>query len=478
MNRSVSNTEWWGEAAPGGAVGPGLCRSYRWLRPWGALTLVLGLGCSPGGSSDATGQTEGGASESGQMTDTETGESGATFSPGEIDTILTWLGPLPAAPPPDPTNAYADDPGAAVLGQILFFETGFSGNGMVSCATCHVPQTGFADGEGGTSVGIDRTGRSTMSVLNSGYGSASEAETNWQYWDGRCDSPWCQALVAAENDIDMGGARSDVAVLIFDQHRAQYEAVFGSMPELRDAAGDSVVSAGSRPGDPEWEALSPDVRDGVTQVFVNFGKAVAAYERRLISRGSRFDQLWEELAGGAEDSDALTEQEKQGLRVFIGSGRCLGCHGGPNFTDGQFHNIAVPQEGDDIATSDPGRAEGLAEVIEQEFNCAGPWSDHPDKGTCAVSTLEMAMGELGAFKTPSLRGIASTAPYMHTGNFASLDSVVRHYDIGGAPSGTFDGTRDELMRPVGLTAAERRALVAFMEALEGEPIDSTLMSAP
>lgn len=448
----------------------------RWS-PSGALMLALVVGCSASGAGDVSTDTEATTSGSGSEGETETGDRSA-FTPGEIDTILTWLGPLPPAPPPDPTNAYADDPGAAAFGQAMFFETGFSGNGMVSCATCHVPQMGFADGQEGTSVGIERTGRSTMSVFNSGYGAASESQTNWQYWDGRCDSPWCQALTAAENEIDMGGARSDVALLIFDQYRAQYEAVFGQMRELRDAEGAPVVPAGSRPGDPQWDALAPELRDDVTRIFVNFGKAVAAYERRLVSRDSRFDQLWEELAGGAEDSDALTAQEKEGLRVFIGNGRCLGCHGGPNFTDGQFHNIAVPQQGTDIAPSDPGRAQGLATVLEQEFNCAGPWSDHPDKGTCAVSTLGAATGELGAFKTPSLRGVASTAPYMHTGNFATLDSVMIHYDVGGAAAGTFDGTRDELMRPVGLSAAERSALVAFMEALEGEPLDPALMSAP
>ncbi len=439
------------------------------------LALALGFGCSAGGTDETTTDTEAVATGTDDAGETDPDAPDAAFTPEEIDVILTWLGPLPDAPPPDPTNAHADDPDAAGLGQALFFDPDFSRDGTVSCATCHVPDTGFSDTRDNTSIGIARTGRSTMTLLNAGFGAASELQTNWQMWDGRCDSQWCQALLATESDVDMAGARADVALLVFDRYRAEYEAIFGPMPALRDAAGDPIAPAGARPGQPDWDALPSETRDAITRVFVNFGKAIAAYERQLVSRGSRFDQLWEDFAAGAEDSDALTAQEKQGLRVFIGSGRCLGCHGGPNFTDGQFHNIAIPQSGDNIAPQDPGRAEGLAAALEEEFNCAGPWSDHPGKDACEVSTLASAVGELGAFKTPSLRGVASTPPYMHTGDFPTLEGVITHYDVGGAPVGTFDGNRDELMRPVGLSAAERRALVAFMEALEGEPLDPALM---
>ena len=117
---------------------------------------------------------------------------------------------------------------------------------------------------------------------------------------------------------------------------------------------------------------------------------------------------------------------------------------------------------------------GVPKLLNDGFNCAGPWSDHPDPAQCAVDRLSEGEGEEGAFKTPSLRSINLSPPYMHTGMFPSLESVVQHYDLGGAPNGTFDGARDELIRPLALDAKERRALVAFILTLEGEPLDASL----
>src|SRR5690606_13062186 len=112
--------------------------------------------------------------------------------------------------------------------------------------------------------------------------------------------------------------------------------------------------------------------------------------------------------------------------------------------------------------------EGLQRLFDDAFNCAGPFSDHPDKSQCALMALSPDGGQLGAFKTPSLRGVTATAPYMHTGGLATLQEVVDHYDIGGGPPGTFAGVRDELMRPLSLTPIDREALVAFLQTLDGD----------
>lgn len=436
---------------------------------------------SPSAASEGPAESsegEVGSSEADDASDSTTTASDQFFSDEELATILTWLGPLPPSPIADPTNVVADDPEAALLGQKLFFDPRYSGNGEVSCATCHDPAHGFADDRANTSEGISYTGRSSMSLLNAAYGAAAEETMTWQFWDGRKDTQWSQALAPPESETEMGSARTTVALLVYDSYRAEYEAVFGAMPELRDGSGTALVPAGAMPGTAEWDALTATQQDDVNLIYANFGKAIGAYERLLASRNSRFDAFWEDLAGGATDSDLLSEQEKEGLRVFIGAGRCLGCHGGPNFTDGQFHNIAVPQIGDNVPTTDTGRAYGIETVLADEFNCAGPWSDHPDKSTCAVMALEASQGEIGAFKTPSLRSTGSTAPYMHTGDFESLADVVQHYDIGGAPNGTFDGIRDELIRPLSLTASQRADLVAFLMTLEGEPLDPALLEPP
>lgn len=397
------------------------------------------------------------------------------FTESERATILTWLGPMPDAPPPDPSNAYADDPAAAVFGQKLFYDTGYSGDGNISCATCHAPDTGFDDGRANTSLGLAFTGRSAMTVFNGAFGAAAGGTPVWQFWDGRCDSQWSQALQPPESPAEMGSSRTTVALRLHDTYRDEYEAIFGAMPDLRDGDGQPLIPEMAVPADAAWQALPESVQDDVNRIYANFGKAIAAYERKLVSRDSRFDMFWRELSEGAPDSDILTLIEKEGLRAFIGTGRCLGCHGGPNFTDGQFHNIAVPQEGPNVATSDDGRATGLQRLFNDEFNCIGTYSDHPDKSQCAIASLDPGGGEMGAFKTPSLRHVTATAPYMHTGGFATLDDVMQHYDIGGGPTGTFAGTRDELMRPLALTPIERQGLVAFMQTLDGTPLDPVLM---
>ncbi len=439
----------------------------------GSTALLGPVGCD--GETPAADPVQGTSTGS---TDSEMEAEVPFFTPQERDTILAWLGPLPTTAPPSPSNAYADDPLAADLGRALFFDPRVSSSEQISCATCHDADSGFSDTRANTSEGIGFTGRSSMSILNGAYGAASEQAQVWQFWDGRSDSQWAQALAPVEDPTEMGSSRSHLALLVFDSYRAPYEEIFGLMPTLRANDGTPLIPSGVMPGDGIWETLPQDDRMAVNEVYVRFGKVIEAYERLLVSRNARFDTFWLELADGADDSDALTEIEKQGLRVFIEEGRCLGCHSGPNFTDGQFHNVAVPQVGENILANDVGRAGGIESLLASEFNCAGPWSDHPDKSQCAVSQLDGAQGEMGAFKTPSLRSVTLTPPYMHTGQMTTLDEVAAHYDLGGAPAGSFDGTRDELMRPLGLDLPKRRALVAFLGALEGEPLDSSLASAP
>jgi len=449
-----------------------------------SLLLVFGLravtGCdseNDDAASDETSGAHGLDTTSAAQVETSDTSDAPFFTEDERQAILTWLAPLPADPPADLSNSFADDPRAARLGQALFFDTGYSEGGAVSCATCHAPTTGFDDARANTSLGLAYTPRSAMPIINGAFGAASEDAGIFQFWDGRCDSQWSQALQPPESAAEMGSSRTTVALHLFDNYRAAYEEIFGSMPDLRDASGNPAIPAKAVPGEPAWDTLPEATQDDVNRIYANFGKAIAAYERRLQSRNSRFDQFWSDLNAGSADSDAITDQEKAGLRVFM-TARCVGCHGGPNFTDGQFHNIAVAQTGTNIPVNDAGRATGLQRLVDDLFNCAGPYSDHPDKSLCAVSQIDTQVGEMGAFKTPSLRGVTFSAPYMHTGTFPTLAEVVAHYDIGGALEGTFDGVRDELMRPLGLTGDERNALVAFMSTLDGEPLDPALLGPP
>jgi len=158
-------------------------------------------------------------------------------------------------------------------------------------------------------------------------------------------------------------------------------------------------------------------------------EAIAAYERTIISRDSAFDKF---VMGNKE---AMDESAQRGLALFKGKARCILCHNGPNFTDNQFHNLGVPQ--------------------------VGPLEE--DLGRYAVTLREK---DKGAFKTPTLRSIIETAPYMHDGVFETLEEVVDFLDKGGNDNPQLS----PLMKPLGLTSEEKTDLIAFLHALTGEPI--------
>lgn len=445
---------------------------HQWHTACGvAAALALAAGCGEVKGYTIPGDDGGSAGAGGESGNQAPGQ----FTEIEREVILADLGVLDELPD-DPTNRYANGAKTAALGQRFFFEQRFSKNGEIGCVTCHNPERSFADGRS-LSLGLGLAQRNTPTVVNAAFASGEPGATPWQLWDGRRDSQWAQALGPPEDPREMGASRSKVALLIYDEYRAAYEEVFGQMPALRDDEGNPAVSADALPGSEEWDALDAAVRDDITRVYVNFGKAIAAYERLLVSRRSRFDAFYEELAAGAEDSDALTQPEKDGLKVFVGKGRCSSCHRGPNFSDWKFHNIGVAQTGKDVPEEDSGRELGIQSVTDDEFNCAGRWSDSQEKDDCAVSQLMVREADRGAFKTPGLRNVAETGPYFHTGELETLADVIDFYDAGGAASG-FVGTTDENIRQLGLTSAERADLEAFLRALTGEPIAKELLEAP
>ena len=418
-------------------------------------------------------------------------DEGTEFTSTDLEIIRRELGSLPETPPEDPTNVYADDRDAAVLGQQFFFERRYSANGEVSCATCHDPAAGFQDRRANTSEGLSFTGRHAPSLYNAGFGTGRAGATVWQFWDGRKDSLWSQALGPPESGVEMGGTRARVALLIYDKYRASYTSIFGQMPELRDARGEPLVPSTALPLMPDatpnadteaWDALPDELKDGITRVYVNFGKAIAAYERLLVSRDARFDAFYAEIAAGAKRSKLLDAEEALGLKVFIGEGKCVSCHIGPNFSDWKFHNIGVDQEGDNVPPEDDGRAAGLVKVTMDPFNCASDYSDRPNKEGCAVSSLELddktTEKAEGAFKTPSLRGVSETGPYFHTGEEATLEDVVEHYDKGGDRDGHFAGKIDPNVGRLDLGEDAKAALVSFLKTLDGAPLPQSLLVAP
>ena len=292
------------------------------------------------------------------------------------------------------------------------------------------------------------------------------AHSAWLFWDGRKDSQWAQALAPLETAAEHGGSRGMYAHVVAEHYRAEYEAIFGELPDLDDEA--RFPATAGPVDDPaahaSWDAMSGVDRDAVTTVFVNIGKAIAAFERGLVPGPSRFDRFAEGvLAEDASDTTALAADEIAGLRLFIGPAGCTNCHNGPLFTNQGFHNTGVPPAAG--REPDRGRADGIGRVQADEFNCLSRWSDADPDDCIALRFLrDDTEAFVGAFKPPSLRNVARTGPYMHAGQLETLADVLRHYDE--APRAAIGHSE---LEPLALTDAQLAQLEAFLRTLDELP---------
>jgi cytochrome c peroxidase len=378
------------------------------------------------------------------------------------------------APPADPTNAVAEDPAAAHLGQYLFFDTRLSGSGEFSCATCHQSEHGFADPER-FSEAAGTPGRHTPTALNTAY-------NNWFFWDGRCDTHWCQALGPIEAEDEQNTNRLAVVHLIADDaDLAQaYEAIFGSLSDLSDSARfpANAKPVGDAPEDPldiSWQAMTEEDQDTVNQIFTNLGKAIAAYERKLIRADAPFDRFAEAYLAGDTENTEISDEAKYGFKHYLGDGLCFACHSGPNFSNNEFHNIALPSV-DGIDNENTGRTKGIELLLANPFNGMGTYSDDAPGSEIKLEHLADTPEQNGQFKTASLRNLISTPPYMHGGHFADLTEVVNHYnDMDDRPP---IGHREELLFPLDWSDQDVLQMVSFLESLEGAALAPALLEQP
>jgi cytochrome c peroxidase len=334
---------------------------------------------------------------------------------------------LPASLPPSPTNAHADDYAAALMGFNIFFDARFSSTHTVRCATCHAPETHFDDLKP-VAMGIDAGVRNSPTTL--------DVARNKRpfFWDGRADVLWAPPILAMENPLEMGLTRLELAHTVAAYYADSYAAVFGALPDV------SMLPAVGKPGDPSFDGMSAADQDVVNRLASNVGKSIEAYLRKLATGLSPFDRF---LAG---DATAMTPDQQLGMIVFVQAG-CPSCHSGPLLTDGAFHNLGVPAAKG--TAPDPGRFAGIALERAQILSPGSKYSDDPTPLDIADATPV----DLGAFRTPSLRNVALTAPYMHNGTFATLGDAV-----------------DFVLKltPQTLTPGDRAALLDFLTALNGD----------
>ena len=337
--------------------------------------------------------------------------------------------PLGLPPVPIPADN-PQTPEKIALGEKLFNDTRFSSTGTVNCATCHVPGKAFTDSPLKTSEGIHKlTGtRNAPTVVNAAY-------MKTQFWDGRSASLEDQSQHPFVNPVEMG----------LTDHQ----------PILDIVRSDPAYTAA-------FKSVFGKEGDGITMAEVT--KAIAAFERTQISAGSPFDQWY--FGGNAE---AITPAQKRGFELFVGAGRCVSCHTIEQtqalFTDSRFHNVGVGinaiQNDITALAGEFLRAKATASEVDKKVLT--------DKRTSELGRFAISRGfdDLGSFKTPTLRNIAVTAPYMHDGSLKTLKDVVTHYKNGGVTKET-DPVNDFLsggIRPLVLTDEEVADLVAFMEAL-------------
>ena len=225
-----------------------------------------------------------------------------------------------------------------------------------------------------------------------------------------------------------------------------------------------------------FDCMDPIDQDAVTRVLVNWAKALDSYEARLVSGETPFDRFATEGAS----SSAITPAAKLGARLFVGKAACIDCHSTALFSDRDFHNVGVPQVGPLVPTVDDcqandltcdcvtpksclpwGALDGLGKLGQNKFLRSSKWSDDPTGQTSLSPTDVLKLK--GAWRTPNLRNVSLTAPYMHDGLYSTLAEVVAHYNAGGAVGAV--GVNAAQIKPLFLTDEEQADLVAFLETL-------------
>ena len=369
--------------------------------------------------------------------------------------------------PSDPSNKVADNPKAAELGHNLFFDTRLSSSNTVSCATCHQPQKSYTDGLP-LAIGTAMGPRHTPSLLGISY-------SPWFYWDGRKDSQWAQALAPLEASHEHNIDRTQVVSLVTKDPRYSelYSQLFGEPPQL-DIEGISASPLGNVQQRQAWQKLSDAEQQAINIAFTNIGKSLAAYQRKIVPGRSKFDDYADSLAGlsTANTEPQLSPQEIAGLKVFIGKGQCVTCHNGPLFTNHEFHNTGVMP----VALEMPpmARYDGVRTARLDPFNCLGEYSDAQPNECSELRFARDTKDLVGAQKTPTLRNIAETAPYMHGGQLMTLEDVISHYND--APTSMLSHNE---AKPLGLRRVESQQLLAFLKTLSAPlATDAKWLTAP
>jgi cytochrome c peroxidase len=342
-----------------------------------------------------------------------------------------WRNSIPLGLPADTWDYYVPrknpmTPAKIDLGRKLFFDARLSADGRVSCASCHDPKLAFTDGRAvAEGVGGRRGSRNSPTLLNAMFNTG-------QFWDGRADTLEDQAIQPLVNPLEMGNNSHDEVIsrlAAIPEYRADFQSVFGAEPRI-----------------------------GLV------GFALAAYERTLVSGDAAIDRF---VAG---DQSAISESAKRGFSLFRGKARCSRCHtfsdALPFFTDFNFHNtgVAMNHPNFDKLSREAYAATG-ADKAREAIDALAKQEGGQELGRILIS---YQVFDIGAYRTPSLRNIALTAPYFHDGSAKTLADVISFYNQGGRQN----INREWDLEALALAEEEQRDLVAFLESLTGKTLNA------
>lgn len=323
--------------------------------------------------------------------------------------------PLPDRPPEPKDNPTT--PVKVELGKLLYFDPRLSGDGSVSCATCHDPNHAWGKKRVmSPAYPENKHFRHSPTILNVAY-------NTMMFWDGRVKTLEEQALKPIASPFEM------------NMNYDLLEERLKSIPRYREL----------------FRKAFPGEKDPIT--VENVAKAIAAFERTIVCNDSPFDRY---MRG---ERNAMDELQIKGMKLFVGKAGCVQCHNGPNFTDNKFHVTGVPKN----RIEDDALVRATRNFVIRQAGFKDPDRFDRDLGRYFITKRER---DKGAFKTPTLRNVALTPPYMHNGVFKTLDEVIEFYNRGGGDV----PNKSPLLKPLNLTEEEKKALKAFLEALTCENV--------
>ena len=352
---------------------------------------------------------------------------------------ITAHGPWPVTTPPDPGNELSGLAWAQQVGEKLFHDKQLSASGALSCADCHIETLGFTDGKA-VAMGAQNHVRNTQGLLDVGL-------QRWFGWDGGTDSLWAASLRPIFFEIEMNNTLEAFAAYLREQ--AEYKEAIETALMLK--AGDDATST-------DLNSVNDET------VAVTGAKLMAAFVHSLRSPPTPFDLFREKLiTGHSKQASGISVAAQRGLKIFLGEANCHVCHFGPNFSNGEFHDTGRAFF-TGVGQVDAGRYTGIKRLRKDPFNLLSSFNGtNIDNEVRKTSSVKLGQSNWGQWRTPSLRHLNSTAPYLHDGSLATLRDVVDAYaDI---DPDRLHQNGEAILKPLDLSDAQRNDLVEFLKTL-------------